>query len=183
MYRRRLPHLDVPGSPVFVTWRLWGSLPKGRVFARDHVVTGEAFVVVDRLLDMARSGPFYLRTPEIADLVLEQLKVGDSQGLCSLHAYVVMPNHVHVLWTPLASLPVLIRKIKGPIAHSSNRLLERTGKPFWEQEYFDRIVRNDDEFSRIRRYIEWNPVAAALVAHPQEFPWSSAFAGLKSRAG
>jgi hypothetical protein len=61
--------------------------------------------------------------------------------------------------------------------------LARTGKPFWQEEYFDRLVRNDAEFAKIRRYIEWNPVVAALAAQPEEFPWSSAFAGLKSRAG
>jgi len=94
-----------------------------------------------------------------------------------------MPNHVHVLWTPWVSLPVLIRSVKGPTARSANQLLGRAGKRFWQEEYFDRVVRNDAEFSKIRRYIEWNPVAAALVAQPEEFPWSSAFAGLKPRAG
>jgi putative transposase len=116
-------------------------------------------------------------------MVSEQLQVTDSQGLCSLHAYVVMPNHVHVLWTPQVSLPELVRRVKGPSARSANALLARTGKPFWQEEYFDRLVRNDAEFAKIRRYIEWNPVVAALAAQPEEFPWSSAFAGLKSRAG
>jgi hypothetical protein len=61
--------------------------------------------------------------------------------------------------------------------------LGRTGKPFWQEEYFDRIVRTEREFSRIRCYIERNPVKAALVANPEEFQWSSAFAGLKPHAG
>ena len=183
MYRRRLPHLDVPGSAAFVTWRLWGSLPQERVFSREHVAAGEAFVALDRLLDTARSGPVYLRQPEIASLVSEQLRAMDSEGRCSLHAYVVMPNHVHVLWTPQVSLPVLIRQVKGPTALSANRVLGRTGKPFWQEEYFDRVVRSEAEFFRIHHYIEWNPVKAALVANPQDFQWSSAFAGLKSREG
>jgi REP element-mobilizing transposase RayT len=138
---------------------------------------------MDRLRDTARSGPVYLRQPEIAGLVSEQLHAADSQGRCSLHAYVVMPNHVHVLWTPQGSLPELIRHVKGPPARLANQLLARTGKPFWQEEYFGRLVRSDGEFSRIRRYIEWNPVAAALVAHPEEFRWSSAYAGLKPHAG
>jgi REP element-mobilizing transposase RayT len=93
-----------------------------------------------------------------------------------------MPNHVHVLWTPRVSLPVLVRRVKGPAARSANQLLGRAGKPFWQEEYFDRLVRTEKEFSHIRRYIEWNPVTAALAAVPEEFPWSSAFAGLKPRA-
>jgi len=59
----------------------------------------------------------------------------------------------------------------------------RTGKSFWQEEYFDRIVRSETEFAQIRRYIEWNPVKAALVANPEEFPWSSAYVGLKAHAG
>jgi putative transposase len=81
------------------------------------------------------------------------------------------------------SLPVLIQKVKGPTALHANRVLARTGKPFWQEEYFDRIVRTETEFSQIQRYIEWNPVKAALVANPEEFQWSSAFAGLKPHAG
>jgi len=175
--------VDVPGSPAFVTWRLWGSLPQQRVFVREHASSGAAFVALDRLLDTARSGPVYLRRPEIADQVSQQLRTADRKGLCSLHAYVIMPNHVHVLWTPYVSLPLLIRRVKGTAARSANQLLGRVGKPFWQEEYFDRIVRTDKEFSQIRSYIEWNPVTAALVSNPEEFQWSSAFAGLKPRAG
>ncbi len=94
---------------------------------------------------------------------------------CSLYAYVVMPNHVHVLWTPHIRLADLMRQMKGPTARRANQLLGRNGKPFWQQEYFDRVVRSDAEFAQIQRYIEWNPVKAALVAHPTEFPWSSAY--------
>jgi REP element-mobilizing transposase RayT len=183
MYRRPLRRLGVPGSPVFVTWRLFGSLPQERVFSREHVSSGEAFAALDRLLDTARTGPVYLRQAEIADLVMHQLRAACLKDLCALHTYVVMPNHVHVLWTPRVSLPVLIRSVKGPTARSANQILGRTGKQFWQEEYFDRIVRTNMEFSQIQRYIEWNPVKAALVANPEEFPWSSAFAGLKSRAG
>jgi putative DNA methylase len=50
-----------------------------------------------------------------------------------------------------------------------------SGKPFWQQEYFDRTVRNDKEFEKIRHYIEWNPVKAALVARPEDYQWSSAW--------
>ena len=177
VYRRRLPHWDAPGVPVFVTWRLWGSLPVGRAFQREHLTSGEAFVAVDRLLDTARTGPVYLRQPEIARLVREQLREVVAGGLCSIEAYAIMPNHVHVLWTPEVSLPALLREVKGPTARNANRLLGRSGAPFWQAEYFDRMVRNAAEFGQIRRYIEWNPVKAGLAARPEEFPWSSSWRG------
>jgi hypothetical protein len=56
-------------------------------------------------------------------------------------------------------------------------MLNRRGEKFWQDEFFDRIVRNDSEFGRIEQYIEWNPVKAGLVARPELFPWSSAWRG------
>jgi putative transposase len=170
-YRRRLPHIDAPGVPTFVTWRLAGSLPKERSFLPEQLTSGAAFAAFDGLLDAARSGPVHLRLPEIATLVQEQL----SKAPCTLHAYVVMPNHVHVLWTAKISLPELIRLVKGATAMRANRILGLEGQRFWEAEYFDRLVRNDEEFGRVRRYIELNPVKAALVARPEDFEWSSAY--------
>ncbi len=185
-YRRRLPHRDTPGVPVFVTWRLSGSLPPTRLFLPEHLVRGEAFLAWDRLLDMARSGPIYLREPKIAGLIRDRLQEIAAADLCSLHAYAVMPNHVHVLWTSHIPLADLMRRVKGSTARYANQLLGRSGNSFWQQEYFDRTVRSDGEFQQIRRYIEWNPVKAGLVAEPTEFPWSSAYpaeAWLKPRAG
>jgi REP element-mobilizing transposase RayT len=173
-YRRRLPHWDIPEAPVFVTWRLWGSLPQERSFLPEYVTSGEAFAALDRLLDTTRVGPVYLREDRIAGIVSDHLRALVAEGLCSLDAYVVMPNHVHVLWTPHIQLSQLMHRTKGPTARWANELLGRAGKPFWQEEYFDRLVRNADEFKQIRRYIELNPVKAGLVAHPWEFPWSSA---------
>jgi|SRR5580658_330659 len=176
-YRRRLPHIDAPGMPAFLTWRLWGSLPPDRVFEREHLTAGKAFLAWDRLLDFASTGPLYLRQPEIARIVQQQLRKACADGHCGLHAFVVMPNHIHVLCTPVISLPELVRRVKGPTAFLANGTLGRRGEKFWQDEFFDRMVRNDGEFSRIQRYIEWNPVKAGLAASPEEFRWSSAWAG------
>jgi REP element-mobilizing transposase RayT len=176
-YRRRLPHIDAPGTPVFLTWRLWGSLPPERAFEREHLTSGEAFVAWDHVLDTARTGPFYPRQVEIATLVQKQLRDVAVGGLRTLDAYVIMPNHVHLLCTPAVSIAELVRRIKGPTSLLANRLLRQSGQKFWQEEYFDRIARNDSEFNRIRRYIEYNPVKACLVARPEQFCWSSAWPG------
>ena len=173
-YRRRLPHWDIPEAPVFVTWRLWGSLPQERAFLPEHLTSGEAFVALDRLLDTMRMGPVYLRQEKIAGIVRDHLQALVAESLCSLDAYVIMPNHVHVLWMPHIRLSQLMHRTKGPTARWANKLLGRAGKPFLQEEYFDRLVRSAAEFKQIRHYIELNPVKAGLVAHPWEFPWSSA---------
>jgi REP element-mobilizing transposase RayT len=91
-----------------------------------------------------------------------------------LHAFVVMPNHVHLLVTPLVAVSKVMQSLKRFTAREGNRILGLTGQPFWQDESFDRLVRNETEFERIWHYIEMNPVTAGLAATPEEFQWSSA---------
>lgn len=130
---------------------------------------------MDRLLDVAQTGVFYLRIPEIASLTVEAFFHGaETLRLYELHAYVVMANHVHLLITPLVDLAKITHSLKRFTAREANRILALTGKPFWQDESYDRLVRDCGEFERIRRYIEYNPVRAGLVTLPEEYPWSSA---------
>jgi REP element-mobilizing transposase RayT len=89
-------------------------------------------------------------------------------------AWVVMPNHVHLLILPRVSLPQITRWIKGRTAREANRLLGRTGQPFWEPESYDHWVRSEKELHQIEHYIEQNPVAAGLAIAPEDWLWSSA---------
>jgi REP element-mobilizing transposase RayT len=180
-HSRRLPHYYSVGRPTFLTWRLQGSLPQGRSFP-PALHSGKAFVALDRLLDGARSGPLFLRLPEVAEMVTEAIRCRDPQTY-RLHAFVVMPNHVHLLMTPLAPVSQVMQSLKRFTAREGNRMLRLTGRPFWQDESYDRLVRNATEFERIVHYIEWNPVAAGLVTTPEAFPWSSAGADYQSAAG
>ncbi len=172
---RRLPHYYATGQPVFLTWRLHGSLPAGRVFPAEAITSGKAFLVMDRLLDGGRSGPLYLKRPDMANLVMEALRFRERErGEYRLHAWVVMANHVHILITPQVLICQIMQSLKRSTAREGNRFLGLTGQPFWQEESFDRLVRNDAEFERIARYIEMNPVSAGLVQAPELFLWSSA---------
>ena len=182
--QRRLPHFHATGVPVFVTFRLHGSLPSGRHFTRDTMNSGQAFVHLDRLLDRPGAGPLYLQVPEIAQLVLSRILQGDTANY-ALHAWVVMPNHVHMLITPLSNVSSLMQRLKGATAREANRQLGRSGTPFWQHESYDRLVRDAREFRRIENYIIQNPVRAGLSASPETFRWSSAWlagGGLKPAA-
>jgi len=133
---------------------------------------------MDRLLDEARTGPTYMRQPRLADMVLEAIEYNSGTlGHYELHAFAVMPNHVHMLVTPAVPIPLLTKSLKGITAKRGNAMLSRTGQPFWQEETFDRSVRNWQEFDRIHAYIEHNPVKAGLVIDPAEYRWSSAFGG------
>jgi REP element-mobilizing transposase RayT len=125
---------------------------------------------MDRLLEETRSGTFYLRQPAIADMVVEAIKYNaEVLHHYELHAFVVMPNHVHLLLTPLIALPKLMRSLKGITAKQANEILGLTGRSFWQEESYDHLVRNGREFEKIQTYIENNPVRASLVSEPHQF--------------
>ena len=145
--------------------------------------SGKAFVCMDRLLDTNSSSPRYLQTPGIAQCVVDAIQQGGHNSY-ALHAWVVMPNHVHLLITPRTDVRKLLQKLKGSTARQANQLLGRTGTPFWQEESYDHLVRNSPEFNRIETYIVQNPVHAGLVQSAEEYAWSSASkGGLKPAAG
>ncbi len=129
---------------------------------------------MDQQLDNVRSGPMYLRQSAIAQLIVQSIHKGVQLGHYELHAYVVMANHVHILVRPYIDPSRLLKSLKGATAREANKLLGRTGEPFWQKESYDHWVRDQAEFERIRAYIENNPVKAGLANVANEYPWSSA---------
>jgi REP element-mobilizing transposase RayT len=120
--------------------------------------------------------------PKIAQMVMEAIQYRQDQGEYDLHNYVVMANHVHLLITPRVNVSRLMHSLKRFTAREGNRMLGLTGQIFWQHESYDRLVRTAEEFRKVARYIEMNPVNAGLVASPCEFPWSSAGADYQSAA-
>lgn len=169
---------------MFITFRLYGSLPAGREFPKISTTSGKAFVCMDRLLDSRQAGPAYLGIPGVARLVAGAIQQGDKRNYL-LHAWVVMPNHVHLLITPMTGVPRLMQKLKGATARAANKMLNRAGTPFWQEESYDRPVRTPEEFQRIENYIVQNPVKAGLATSAVEYHLSSAYGldGLKPVAG
>ncbi len=173
-YRRKLPHWQPEGAALFPTWRLHGSLPFS-VLSDRVAASGREFVRLDRRLDASRSGPLWLRDPRVATAVVSALHFAEQQlRLCQLRAWVLMPNHVHLVLFPQAELWRITKAIKGFSARQANLILGRTGQPFWEHESFDHWVRDRRELERIVGYVERNPVQAGLTESPETWPWSSA---------
>src|SRR5581483_6833774 len=80
MRRRRLPHLDVIGEPQFLTFRLRDRLPPNRLFPAGSLTSGEAFLMMDRLLDQSRWGRTFFKQPEVAQAVLVSILYGVEIG-------------------------------------------------------------------------------------------------------
>jgi putative DNA methylase len=130
---------------------------------------------MDRILDRGSNGPRFLQRPEIARLVEDALRDGERRfHRYQLHAFVVMPNHVHMLVTPAVVATQWLGPLKGFTSHQANQVLGTRGTAFWQDESYDHLVRSKTEFERIRAYIEQNPVTAGLVATAEQFNWSSA---------
>ena len=181
--RGYLPHCDKPGLVQFITFRLADSLPASRRSEWEHllgcthqgaqsIALREQRLQLETFLDCGH-GECHLRNPQIAKLV-EQAMRFHHQKRFALLAWVVMPNHVHVLveiWeTPLSKV---LQNWKSITAVAANKLLERQGV-FWQPEYWDRFMRTEEQARKAIRYIENNPVKAKLCLTPEEWLFGSA---------
>jgi len=93
-----------------------------------------------------------------------------------LRAWVVMPNHVHVVvWPhPEQSLSDILHSWKSYTSKQANKLLHREGETFWQPESFEHWIRDDEDRARLIAYVENNPVKAGLCSQPEDWKWSSA---------
>jgi len=119
---------------------------------------------IEAHLDQAH-GECLLRNPEVAALVEKALLHFDGERYL-LGSYVIMPNHIHVLVRPLMEhkLSDILHSWKSFTASEANKVLGRSG-PFWQDESFDHIVRDESQLERFHRYICENPIRAKLPAN------------------
>ena len=120
-------------------------------------------------------GEAWLKQPIIADIVQNALLFFDGKRY-SLHSWVVMPTHVHVLFTPAEewTLSKLLQSWKSFSANAANIQLKRSGR-FWSEEYFDRAIRDERHYAKVVQYIEANPVKAELCEKAEDWKFGSAF--------
>jgi len=170
-YQRHLPHCHPGGAYLFVTWRLEGSLP-ACLPEVIYATPGHRFAAEDRALAHGR-GPRWLEDTRVAAKLVEILQAGDRQNLYELCAWVIMPNHVHILILPISDPQEITHIIKGRSAREANVILGRTG-PFWQHESYDHFVRSRKEFDRVVHYIEENPVSAGFICKAEDWRFSSA---------
>jgi REP element-mobilizing transposase RayT len=108
-------------------------------------------------------------------MLTNALQYGETaRQLYRLRAWVIMPNHVRMVLEPRVAMPSIMRWLKGRTGRMANRILGRTGTPFWQEESFDHWVRSAEELQEAIKYVEGNPVKAGLVETGEQWPWSSA---------
>ena len=173
--RGYLPHRDEPGLTQFVTFRLTDTFPESLRSEWEHLWRIEddrkRRIELEAYLDRGR-GECHLRRPDVAQIVETALRFFHANGY-ELHAWCVMPNHVHVLFK-VDAMPMaeIVESWKKHTAQKVNRLLKRRGN-FWEEDYWDTYMRDAEHERRTVRYIESNPAKAKLVLDPRDWLWSS----------
>lgn len=141
--RRNLPHWQQPGSVYFITWRLNG----------EEILSSEERTIILKSL-----------------LYWDKVK-------WTVHAAVVMPNHIHVIAQPLTlpeggafNLSEIIRSVKTYSARIINAQRGAQGT-FWQDERYDRIIRDEAELLQKWQYLRNNPVEWGLASTPENYPW------------
>jgi REP element-mobilizing transposase RayT len=118
----------------------------------------------------------WLAQPRVAAVVVQALLHGQNvRRLYDLLAWVVMPDHVHMVILPTCPLAEIMRWLKAATANRANSILGRQGQAFWQREYFDQWIRSDEQLRSILAYVEDNPVRKGSAACAEEWPWSSAY--------
>jgi REP element-mobilizing transposase RayT len=180
--RGYLPHFDGGEIPEFITFRLGDSMPQELLDRWREDLSSEQNVDVDAALRKRIElfldqgyGESYLRYPRVGEAVQNSFLFFDRKRY-RLTAWVVMPNHAHMLLTPSAGheLSDILHSLKSYTANEANKILRRKGQ-FWQPESFDRWIRDADHFAKVIAYIENNPVKARLCEKPEDWPFSSAW--------
>ncbi len=156
--RGYLPHWQLDSATYFVTFRVADSLP---AHVKDASIRG-----IEKELDSCH-GSCPLRDSRLAQIVEDAIQFLDGKRY-RLLAWCVMPNHVHLVFKllPGQKIEEVMHSLKSFTAHQANQMLGQTGA-FWQREYFDRILRNQDQLVRAVDYVLDNPAKAGLA----DWPW------------
>lgn len=208
-YRQRLPHIQPLGAAFFITFRLFEAVPKSDIInlkekyldklqklktikdpkiknQRIYQLRRDHFIAQEKLLEDIQLGPQYLKNPDVAKIIMEEIKRFDNESY-HLICFSIMSNHVHLvidtaiqlddeidtsrIFEAYKPLDVIMKRIKGPTAVRANRIINRSGQ-FWERESFDSYIRDEKMFHNVVSYTLNNPVKAGLVKNWQEWPYT-----------
>ncbi|MFA3783272.1 transposase [Melioribacteraceae bacterium 4301-Me] len=207
-YKRHLPHYQFPGYSYHVVFRLKNSIPlkvieklkieKERELSKiaslpqgydkkDKYLKYQQnyFLQFDSLLANNSNGPKWLSIEEVAEIVREAIHYRDNK-VYDLICYTIMPNHVHVIFTPLVKqernivsqqttknfvVTKILQELKKHTALECSKILGASGA-FWQGESYDHMIRNENELLETISYVLNNPVKAGLVEKWEEWKWS-----------
>ena len=180
----RLPHWQQPGGTYFITFNMADAIPRSKRMRLEEERANwlnanpepwkpwqekeyhERFSgALERWLD-AGYGSCFLNDPAASDIVAKTIEHFDDDRYLQ-HAWVVMPNHVHLVVTlnPDYTMEKALHSWKSYSSHELKRQFSDAPTPFWQRDYFDRLIRDPKHFANCIRYIRKNPTKAKLLAN------------------
>ncbi len=177
-HRRNLPHLYFSEGIYFITYRLANSFPiYKQIAAYSKKWAFDEFAVEFEKYDFHLSKIYnnvkYLADPQIAEICIRTIHFPNKKDY-NLICYCIMPNHIHLVFELLKGnkgISKIMQSIKRISAKKSNIILNRSGK-FWQDESFDRWIRNEKELYYVIRYVLLNPVSAGLVGDWKDWEYT-----------
>lgn len=197
-YRRKLPHFQPISAMFFITFRLFGSIPmevleeiKNNSYSNSDKINFNTlklngnelfFDQMDSYLDKEINGPYHLSNPNIAKIVSDSILYRDGKDY-KLVCLCIMSNHLHMIIYKLQKpLHVILKELKSYTGKEANKVLGFSrnqtlavgakSKRFWQEESFDRVVRNRIDLANKVDYVINNPVKAGLVDNWKECEWT-----------
>ena len=180
IHKRNLPHLYFPDGKYFITYRLANSFQTNKSIMTktsqlnwDHEKFKTQFIEYDKALDLGNHCENYLKQNAFADICKNTIHYPDGKDY-KLISYCIMPNHIHLIFDLLPEnkgIGKIMQSVKGISAKQCNLLLGRKGN-FWQDESYDRCIRDDKELFYFIRYILLNPVNAGLVKDWKEWEYT-----------
>ncbi|WP_035003741.1 transposase [Lebetimonas sp. JH292] len=164
--KKTLPHINLKGYYQFVTFRTQDSLDSYiRKIRAQNIENKKQEYLIDKYLDNSLKGAY------LNDEIFEFLKdflINLDKIFYELIAFTIMPNHIHLLFKQIKDLDIIIKKIKGESAYRINKMLNKSGK-FWEKNYYDKVIRNEEHFNIVYNYIKFNGFKAGLKDWKERF--------------
>ncbi len=146
---KKLPHINTLNHYQFVTFRTYDSLDAYlRNIESSNLSNAKKQLHIDEYLDISSDGRYF------QGAVLVYMRE-------FLVSFVIMPNHIHILFYQKEALSIILKKLKGTSSLTINKMLQKKGK-FWASGYYDKAIRDEKHFEVVYNYIKNNPLKAGV---------------------
>ena len=157
---KKLPHINAIEHFQFLTFRTNDSIDSfiQKLIEDKSIKQNIKQFKIDNILDKSSNGA-YLNDDALSFLYDFFMDLDDD--IYDLVSFVIMPNHIHMLFKQIKPIDVTIRTIKSKSAIGINKLLGRNGK-FWASDYYDKVIRDEEHFNKVYNYIKNNALRVGL---------------------
>ena len=156
---KKLPHINTLNHYQFVTFRTYDSLDAYlKNIESSNLSNAKKQLHIDEYLDISSDGRYF----QGAVLVYMREFLLSLDGVYyELVSFVIMPNHIHILFYQKEALSIILKKLKGTSSLTINKMLQKKGK-FWASGYYDKAIRDERHFEVVYDYIKNNPLKAGV---------------------